>query len=178
MFLDDDDAWDPDFIEKITSKAEYPLGSLFRFDCTVIKESRPPEGPIHLGAIAIDLKNSLTDEVFVKNQVHMSCYMFSERILRGIQFDEHMRAYEDWDFILTVLERERPVHIPAKCSIIYEVDDHTTDRRGSSADATNLNAVLDYLYVYRRHPSLNDHIRMLRQKLLASAGLVLPRELL
>jgi hypothetical protein len=88
-----------------------------------------------------------------------------------------MRAYEDWDFLLNFYKEKLPVHTPIVCSNIFEVDDETTDRRGSSADALNFNAVIDYLYVYRRHQSPNEEIRRKRKALLDSVGLVLPIEM-
>ena len=97
--------------------------------------------------------------------------------IEEFKFDCSMRAYEDWDFILNFHKEIFPVHIPIVCSNIFEVDDETTDRRGSSADALNFNAVIDYLYVYRRHQSPNEEIRSTRKALLDSVGLVLPIEM-
>ena len=89
----------------------------------------------------------------------MSCFLFSKALIAGLEFDQTMRAYEDWDFLLSVFERKMPRHISVMCSQIFEVDDATTDRRGSSVDARNENSVLDYLYVYRRHSAPNPEIQ-------------------
>jgi hypothetical protein len=58
------------------------------------------------------------------------------------------------------------------------VDDATTDRRGSSPGAKDSNAILDYLYVYRRHASPSAEIQMKRKLLLDSVDLKLQIELL
>jgi hypothetical protein len=88
-----------------------------------------------------------------------------------------MRAYEDWDFLLFLFERKMPKHLNILGSQVHEVDDDTTDRRGSSQSANDRNAIIDYLYVYRRHPASRD-LQHKRADLLATAGLNLPPELL
>jgi len=53
-----------------------------------------------------------------------------------------------------------------------------TDRRGSSKAANDFNAVLDYLYVYRRHPAPTPELRRKRADLLARTGLPIDADLL
>ncbi len=174
MFLDDDDAWNPRFMESLISLSPKLSFDAVYFNCTVIKETRPESGPVKHGEVQMNLAGLLNLDVFVKNQVHMSCFMFSKALIEGVEFDSTMRAYEDWDYLLSIFERKMPVHLPVLCSDVYEVDDDTTDRRGSSEDANNLNAVIDYLYVYRRHAAPSDEIRIKRKKLLDGTGLQLP----
>lgn len=176
MFLDDDDSWDPDFFNNLKNldlniRANY-------FNCKVIKECRLDSGPIKLNEVSIDSSNALNLNVFVKNQIHMSCLIFNKALINDYKFDCTMRAYEDWDFLLNIYKETLPLHHPIVCSNIFEVDDETTDRRGSSADALNFNAVIDYLYVYRRHGSPNEEIRKKRKILLDAAGLNIPIEML
>jgi GalNAc5-diNAcBac-PP-undecaprenol beta-1,3-glucosyltransferase len=178
MFLDDDDAWQAGFTEALVAQLPQLSGSVAFFNCTVVKESRPATGPIKLGETALDTSKMLSEAVFVKNQIHMSCYLFSRHLLSGLEFDASMRGYEDWDFILAVLKRERAIHMPIACSLVHEVDDVTTDRRGSSAGAIDHNAIIDYLYVYRRHSAPHAETRGQRKALLDSVGLDLPQELL
>lgn len=178
MFLDDDDSWDSKFIENFLIHSKNKDFEVAYFDCIVIKERRLEKIPTQLGKIFLNQSDRLTKDVFVKNQVHMSCFIFSRWVLDGLKFDITMRAYEDWDFLLSVFERQKPIHIPITCSNVYEVDDETTDRRGSSENATNYHAVLDYLYVYRRHASPDTEIQTKRKQLLESVDLVLPMHLL
>ena len=65
-----------------------------------------------------------------------------------------------------------PEHLPVTGSQIHEVDDETTDRRGSSQAAKDFNAVLDYIYVYRRHAA-SDQIKAMRAGLIERMGIVL-----
>jgi glycosyltransferase involved in cell wall biosynthesis len=178
LFLDDDDAWHPQFILNLgESIATRPLGPLY-FNCSVAKESRGAEESEILSEVLLDQRDSLNQNVYIKNQIHMSCFVFPRVILDGLKFDPHMRAYEDWDFLLFAFDRAFPAHINILGSRIFEVDDATTDRRGSTEEANNFNAVLDYLYVYRRHPGSTDTIKQARHDLLSLVGLRINRDML
>lgn len=178
LFLDDDDAWHPNFLSQLIDNSYIQQGKLIYFNCTVVQESRLIDGPVTLSEAALDLSERLTQDVYVKNQVHMSCFAWPRTLLDGINFDTHMRAYEDWDFQLAAYTRQWPQHIPILGSRIFEVSDETTDRRGQSQDAQNFNAVLDYLYVYRRWPAPSDTLKRKRAGLLEHAGLKINMDLL
>jgi len=178
LFLDDDDAWHPDFLVHLHQGISLHPQQPMYFDCSVVKESRNSGNPLFISESFLNLHNMLTVDVYVKNQVHMSCFVFPKSLICDLRFDNYMRAYEDWDFQLSVYDRQFPVHIAMLGSQIYEVDDSTSDRRGSSQAASDLNAIFDYLYVYRRHPGPDDRIKEMRQKLLASVGLSVDKNLL
>lgn len=171
MFLDDDDAWHPDLLKNLSESYEVKQGLPVYFNCSVVTESRPAEGSVFLSEITLEQAGRLTEEVYVKNQIHMSCFAFPRELLSNLTFDPFMRAYEDWDFCLSVFDRQIPVHLPFVGSRIYEVHDHTTDRHGNSPTATGSEAVLDYLYVYRRHSSPNKAISAKRALLLKQVGM-------
>ena len=165
LFLDDDDAWHPNFLDQLDQCEPLKRGLPVYFNCTVIKETREPEGPIQLSEVFVNNQDRLTQEVFVKNQLSNSTLAFPREVLSGIEFDTHMKAYEDWDFLLSVCERAFPVHVPILGPKIYEVDDATSDRRGSSQHANDLNAVIDYFYTYKKHP-VDSTIQDKRRKLM------------
>lgn len=173
LFLDDDDCWHENLLVDLKNRAELREGRPVYFDCSVVKESRTQGGPLFLSERDVSLEGILTDQIFVKNQIPICCLAFPRDIISGLSFDPYMRAYEDWDFVLSVLERTPPAHVKIRGAKIFEVDDETSDRRGSSADARNHQALMDYLYVYRRHP-VNEGIQERRAALLKSAGLSLP----
>jgi glycosyltransferase involved in cell wall biosynthesis len=178
MFLDDDDAWDPDFTKNLFFHNLIQHNDIRYMDCLIIKETRTKLGPIKLSETVLTTNNLLNQNIYVKNQVHMSCFIFNRNILKNLYFDNKLRAYEDWDFLLSVIDRKMPLHLPVLCSHVYEVDDHTTDRRGSSTQATDFNAVLDYLKIYRDHVVNSDEIKLSRQALLKSVGLEIDKNLL
>jgi len=174
MFLDDDDSWHPDFSRNLFDCLPHHNYPISYMNSLVIKESRLPTGPVFLNENFLDVNDLLDINVFLKNQIHMSSFLFSSYIISDLQFDTHMRAYEDWDFQLFAIERYFPKHIPILSSCIYEVDDQTSDRRGASTNAKDFNAVLDYLYVYRRHAAPTTEITFKRKELLKSCGLDIP----
>jgi hypothetical protein len=178
LFLDDDDAWHPNFLAQLYNQAAIQQGCPVYFNCSVAKESRLPEGPVTLSETVLNLEGGLTHDVFVRNQIHMSCLAYPRPILDGLLFDTHMRAYEDWDFQLAAYAREWPQHVPVLGSRIFEVDDATTDRRGQSHAARDFNAPLDYLYVYRRRAAPTEGLQRARAALLQKVGLEVSPEYL
>jgi GalNAc5-diNAcBac-PP-undecaprenol beta-1,3-glucosyltransferase len=178
LFLDDDDAWHPRLLEQLAPLLAQRPGKPVYFNCSVVTERRLPEGPQQLSEVQLDLAGHLNHAVYLKNQVHMSCFAFPRPLLDGLEFDPTMRAYEDWDYLLAVFDREFPLHVPMLGSRVFEVPDDTTDRRGSEGKANDFNAVLDYLYVYRRHPAPNDAVRAQRSELMRRNGLAVMPDLL
>lgn len=178
MFLDDDDAWHPACLAQLSAHGLVAQGMPLYFNCSVVTERRLPGASEILSETALNLEGQLTSAVYVKNQVHMSCFAFPRQLLADLRFDESMRAYEDWDFLLAVFDREMPVHVPMLGSRVFEVNDDTTDRRGSSQKATDFNAVLDYLYVYRRHAAPTAELKQMRAAMLAPFGWQIAPEML
>jgi glycosyltransferase involved in cell wall biosynthesis len=178
MFLDDDDAWQAGLLSRLASQQEVTEGRFVYFDCLVVTENRAGPQPQFISERRLDAADRLNDMVFVQNQVHMSCLMFPRALIGSTRFDPFMRAYEDWDFMLAIYRKEMASHVPLQGSVVYEITDASSDRRGDSSDATNAHAIMDYLYVYRRHPAPNDALRQQRAALMQRVGLGLPAELL
>jgi glycosyltransferase involved in cell wall biosynthesis len=178
MFLDDDDAWQPELLSRLAVHEEVKEGGFVNFDCLVVKESRSGPQPEFISELLLDTTGRLNEMVHVQNQIHMSCLMFPRTLIGSTRFDPFMRAYEDWDFMLAIFRKEMPVHVPVQGSIVYETADESSDRRGASSDATNANAIMDYLYVYRRHPAPSEELRQQRAALMQRVGMPLPANLL
>ena len=171
LFLDDDDAWHDGFLSQVyDSRDAFETGPVY-CDCSVVQERRLSSGVETLSEARLTLAGAFSSEVYVKNQVHMSCFVFPRDLLDGLRFDAFMRAYEDWDFLLSVFDLAMPSYLPILGSRVFEVPDETTDRRGASQKATDFNAVLDYLYVYRRHPAPDKGLKEKRAALLALCGM-------
>ena len=174
MFIDDDDAYQPGALEQIHLRLTTGQAEIVFFNCTVVKERRANGEATYLGEVELDLSRQFTDDIFVKNCIHMSCIVFPRYLLSGIRFDPHMRAYEDWDFMLAAMKGAPVSHIPLSVTRVHEVHDETTDRRGASTEANDFNAVVDYIYVYRRHPAPNAAIQEKRRQLLLRGKFDIP----
>jgi GalNAc5-diNAcBac-PP-undecaprenol beta-1,3-glucosyltransferase len=174
LFLDDDDAWQPQWLNTL-SQSELALAHLPVYaDCTVVSERRLASGPQLLEASPLSYAGMLNDGLYVKNQVHMSCYALPRWLIGPTRFDTVMRAYEDWDFLLALYRKQPARHLAAPASFVFEVHDETSDRRGAAPEASGMEALLDYLYVYRRHPAPHAAIQAKRAALMAQHGLGIP----
>lgn len=174
LFLDDDDTLNDGCLSALQARPEFAMGKAMLTDCTVVTESRPETGPIELDRESMASSTALTEGVYIKNQVPFSCFVWPRSEVQDLRFDAHMKAYEDWEFVLQTLARTvpLPVALPGPC--IYVVKDETTDRRGSSEAAQNQRAVMDYLYVYQRHPAPSPAVREQRLALMQMLGVPLP----
>lgn len=174
MFIDDDDAYQLEALAKIFHTLSTRSAEIVFFDCTVVNESRVDGQAVQLSEVELDLSRRYTDDILVKNCIHMSCIAFPRYLLQGLRFDPHMRAYEDWDFMLAAMKAAPVAHFPMSVTRVHEVHDATTDRRGASTAANDFNAVLDYIYVYRRHPGPSPAVREKRRQLLLTCKLDIP----
>lgn len=174
LFLDDDDTLSDGCLSAVQARPEFALGKAMVTDCTVVTESRPDTGPVELDRQAMASSTVLTEAVYIKNQVPLSCFVWPRADLHGLCFDVHMNAYEDWEFVLQSLARAVPLPVPVPGPCIHVVKDETTDRRGSSEAAQDLRAVMDYLYVYQRHPAPSEPVREQRLALMQAFGVPLP----
>ncbi len=176
LFLDDDDTLTPGFLREALAQPEVQQGKAAYVDGVAVTESRLPAGPQVHGESPLPMQGQLTEGVYVKNQVPFSCFLFPRQSLQGLQFDEHMRAYEDWEFVLAFLQREWPQHLALVGPRIHVVADETTDRRGSSAAAKDFRAVMDYLYVYHRYPARDPQVQQRRWEMMQRFSIPLPAQ--
>ncbi len=178
LFLDDDDSWHPSFIEQLSESSEFKEKKFIYYNCSVVTEKRKLKETKIINEVQLDLCQSLNLNVFIKNQIHMSCFAFPKTLVENMSFDPFMRAYEDWEFLLGVFEKKWPIHIPVLGSRVFEVKEENSDRRGSSTAANDFNAPLDYLYVYRRHPAPTDELKKIREQLIQRFQLIVHRSFL
>jgi glycosyltransferase involved in cell wall biosynthesis len=177
LFLDDDDAWQPGFLAQLASQQAIQEDRSVYFNCTIAAESRAESPPRRLSEEPLDLAGRLNELIYVRNQLPNSALAIPRRLLTSIRFDTHMRAYEDWDFLLSLCDKEMPQHVPVEGVTIFQAKDESTDHRGKSDGARDFNALLDYLYVYRRHPAPNDDTRQHRVNFLQQLGVSVAADL-
>lgn len=158
FFLDDDDEISPDFLRKLSEIDN--LNGFNYFNFNVVDESRDINGGEVINSV-VNFKsiNILSENIYLKNQLPLSAFLFPNDKSKNFEFDHFMKAYEDWDFVLNYFNEEFPKYYDINSVNVYQVSSGYTDRRGSSSDANNFHAILDYLYVYKRHPANSDKLR-------------------
>ena len=169
IFLDDDDELVVDCIANIEEfrNNEEPY---FYFNAEIVTESRYADKVVEHQKTFVNLEKNLNKYIYVKNQLPICNIVFPKNKIKDIKFDSCMRAYEDWDFLLTVFDIKSPKFLPITGSIIHQVNDNTTDRRGSADDANSIHAILDYLFVYKKHPVTDFEIKIARNNLISMCG--------
>ncbi|MBB6250369.1 glycosyltransferase family 2 protein [Nitrospirillum iridis] len=170
IFLDDDDAWHDGFLAALLAQPAVRQGLPVYFNCSIVNERRGDDAAL-LSEGGADLAGRLDDGIYLKNQIPVCCFAFPRALLAGLAFDTHMRAYEDWDFMLAVYSRQQASHVPVMGARIFKDSGAESERRGVSQQSHDYNAVFDYLYVYRRHAAPTPDLSQQRAALLNSFSL-------
>ncbi|MEA1676435.1 glycosyltransferase family 2 protein [Nitrospirillum sp. BR 11163] len=176
LFLDDDDAWYEGFLPALKDQPAVRQGLPVYFNCAIVNERRGADAAI-LSEGGVDMAGRLSDEIYLKNQIPVCCFAFPRALLAGLRFDVHMRAYEDWEFMLAVYARQKAQHVPVIGARIFKDSGAESERRGVSQQSHDYNAVFDYLYVYRRHTAPNADLGQRRTALLNSFNIPVTPEM-
>jgi glycosyltransferase involved in cell wall biosynthesis len=177
IFLDDDDELAPNCIESIEKYRKDNVPFLY-FNAEIVLESRFQDGVVEHEKNILNLENNLNKFIYAKNQIPICNIVFPVNIIKNIYFESCMKAYEDWDYLLSVFDKTKPSFAPFTGSIIHQVNDNTSDRRGSSEDAIGNHAILDYLFVYKKHPVSDEEIKIARNNLISICGINIGAEYL
>jgi glycosyltransferase involved in cell wall biosynthesis len=175
MFLDDDDAFAPDYLELASNATQQYPGMVLYTDYFVIEENSPDAA---LGAKAYNVSLAAHDiqTLYVKNFILNHCAIFPREAVQGREQDPHLSSLDDWDFLLNVATETGFQHVNISGAIVYKDYANYRIRRGSTAASNGWATVSDYLTVYKKWPAPNLHLRLSRQRLLASAGQNVPLE--
>ncbi|GHT98610.1 hypothetical protein FACS1894154_04210 [Betaproteobacteria bacterium] len=179
LFLDDDDAWRPDLLARLAECAEIREGKFVYFECFSVVESRATLPPRLISEKALNYANRLNERIYVQNRIPISCLAIPRERIGNIRFDPYLKAYEDWDFVLSLLDSGTyPTYLPI-CGIrIFAVKDDSTDRRGDHDNAKDLPGAIIYLYVYYRHPAPTVSLQQQREIMIKLLGIPIPYHVL
>ncbi|WP_083901548.1 glycosyltransferase family 2 protein [Azospirillum sp. B4] len=177
IFLDDDDAWHDGFLAALLAQPAVQQGQAVYFNFSIVNERRGADAAL-LSEGGADLAGRLNDDIYLKNQIPVCCFAFPRALLAGLVFDTHMRAYEDWEFMLAVYGRQTARHVPVMGARIFKDSGAESERRGVSQQSHDYNAVFDYLYVYRRHAAPTPELGQRRAELLNGFSIPVTPDLL
>lgn len=168
LFLDDDDSFRPDFLDKIAqSLPAHASDTIFYTDFEVLYEKRQAERIVEESSQVINIANHDHSSVFTKNFIPINCLIYPVSALHGVQFDNNI-AYEDWDFILCACAHARLQHLPITGPVIHKDTVGTKEHRG---EKNKPGLLQDYIKVYTKHPPPNAAIAAQRERLFTSIGI-------
>jgi hypothetical protein len=103
VFLDDDDAFAPTHVESLLATVQRSDARV-AYSATAVVE---PDGKARM-VIGADF-NRL--HLFIGNYITIGAPLFSRGLLaQGVRFDERLRCFEDWDFIIQLAQRTHFVY--------------------------------------------------------------------
>ena len=161
VFLDDDDAFRPDFLANL-SAARYqglPQEILFT-NFEVIHEHAGGEVvPVNLAPFALE-------QVWIKNFIPNNCLVYPASVVKDLSYDENI-AYEDWDFVLSAHAHAPLRHVPISGPVIYKNANAEQAARGEENNAHLLEC---YIRTYKKHPA-TPAVREQRKAFFAAVGI-------
>ena len=173
LFLDDDDTYRPQHLEKLKARLLVDKPELLFCDFQIQNEDRTVYPPTLLpGGQSFSTAQVTDDSVYVRNTIPNSCVAYRADVLRGVRHDTEMQIYEDWDFLLAAMHGHKLVHFATDGVVIHKSAATSPEnmRRGNSRHDLTVEVMLQ---LYRRHPARNMETRLARQALLAGGGIEL-----
>ena len=170
LFLDDDDAFEPDHLMVLAKHLQDTDPALLFCDFKVRNEDRTTSPPQPLSTVDVSIADVTGDSVFVRNRIPNSCIAYRRDVVAHLRHDASLALYEDWDFLLHCLKAHRLTHVTVSGVIIHKsgADAPQNMRRGNGNDGLIVPLMLQ---LYQRHPAPNTETRLARHALLASAGI-------
>lgn len=164
LFLDDDDTFRPDFLEKLSGVINGTATErIYYTNCEVLNEGgEQPEPPQF-----IDISGFPPAWAYVKNFIPNNCQVFPRTIAEKIRFDPAI-AYEDWDYLLSACAHGELCHVPIGGPVIHKNVAKGGEHRGEK----NQTGLLEcYIKVYGKHPPITLQVAELRRQLFSSVGI-------
>jgi glycosyltransferase involved in cell wall biosynthesis len=176
IFLDDDDAFLPDYLDKAHQATLAHPGRVIYTNYRVVQENRQAQEVQPLQTNEYSVAEMDVDALYVKNFIQNHSAIFPREAVHGRQQDPHLSSLDDWDFLLNVASDTPFTHANIVGAVVYKDYVNPHQRRGSASTANGLHTVSDYLSIYKKWPAPSHSVRLRRQQLLASAGQNIPLE--
>ena len=147
-FLDDDDTFSGEHINKILAVLPKEKNKVLYFNYKIIVENRETSLFTPIESNLIDISNHNPIELFISNFIPMHAMVFSAELLTKHAFDSQLQSHEDWDFLISLLTSSAEFKW-IDCgsdSVVVHIDASKTSRNQVAI------SVLDYLSIYRKWP--------------------------
>ena len=123
-FLDSDDKWLPEKLEKQLNFIESSKGKnvdVICFTGLIIKDQFKE---IYQNNRHYNNENIMEYILVGRNEVQTSTYMVSSSIAKNILFDETLKKHQDWDFFLRLNKNNTTVLCLTECLTVWNVNDN------------------------------------------------------
>lgn len=176
LFLDDDDTFEPGHLQAVADSIGDKKPELTFCSFKIMHEDRTKSPPEHKSTDILSIADVTKESIFVRNRIPNSCLVYRRDILSNIKYEAEMIIYEDWDFLLKCLKGVDLTYLPINSVVIHKslADAPQNMRRGNTRDDLIVETML---YIYKKHTTKNMETRLIRQALMASAGISLAIEL-
>ncbi len=161
VFLDDDDAFKPDFLANVSSARCQGLPQEILFtNFEVIHE--------HVGGeiVPVNLAPFALEQVWIKNFIPNNCLVYPSSVVKDLFYDESI-AYEDWDFVLSAHARAPLRHVPVNGPVIYK---NANAEQAARGEKNNAHLMECYIRTYKKHPA-TPAVREQRKAFFAGVGI-------
>lgn len=167
IFLDDDDTFDREHINKILDVLPNEKNKVLYFNYKRIVEKREASHFIPIDSNLVDISNREPINLLINNFIPMHAMVFSAELTTKHTFDIHLHSHEDWDFLISLYTSgvEFEWIDFGSDSVIVHIDNSNTSRNSTSITA------LDYLSIYRKWPSEHASIQQARAENLKRLGI-------
>jgi glycosyltransferase involved in cell wall biosynthesis len=173
IFLDDDDTFEPFFFEKILSTIGSTADSLYYCNFSKHDEVQVDQDIMTENVTRINQANNITD-IFIGNYIPNNSFIINSLIAKSVHFDSSLKSHEDWDYLIELSKKISFKHVD-----IYGPNVHSLKNLSRNKDAyRNGSVALDFLSIYRKHPTKDPKVREARKFQLESFGINVPAELL
>lgn len=173
VFLDDDDAFLPDFLENAYGLSAKNMRSAIYTNYQIIQEDREhPETACQ--TLDFSVQGIPAESAYVKNFIHNHTVIYPANAIRHRRQDPRLSSLDDWDFLLNVMSDVEFIHEDCFGPLIYKDYVNPGNRRGTTTDANNEKVIFDYLHIYSKWPAPSPELQIGRQNLLSSVGLQVP----
>jgi glycosyltransferase involved in cell wall biosynthesis len=176
IFLDDDDAFLPDYLANAKHMSEQHPGQVIYTNYRIIQEDRQAKDGGLIKVNEYSVAQMDVNALYVKNFIQNHSAVFPRESVLGRQQDPHLSSLDDWDFLLNVASDTPFTFANILGAVVYKDYVNPDQRRGSAQAANGLYTVSDYLSIYKKWPAPTPQVRQQRQQLLASAGQSVPLE--
>lgn len=166
LMLDDDDSYEPMFLQKLHVHITALQSDVFYFDYEAVEESRLESPPKITGRSPRLTNAESLESIMFYNFIPSNAFAISAAVAKHYRFDETLRSHEDWDFLVAMLHGGCTfTHIPIS-GVSVHIDTSSVHRNLDTKESRPL----DFLQIYRRWPAVTEKQRERRHNVLKEGG--------